>query len=93
MHIMEDKLISKILISENMKLAKEKVCSNKGAGGIDDINVEEIDECIKENWIRIKEEILSRNYKLQPVPRVEIPKENGGVRKLGIPTVMDRIVQ
>lgn len=93
MHVMEDKLISRILSSENMRIAKKRVCSNKGAGGIDGISVEEIDEYIKENWIRIKDEILSRSYKPQPVLRVEIPKESGGVRKLGIPTVMDRIIQ
>ena len=90
---MEDKIISQILNSENMHQAKMKVVSNKGAAGTDGISVEEIDEYIKENWARIRQEIIERRYKPQPVLRVEIPKPNGGKRKLGIPTVMDRIIQ
>ena len=86
---MEDKIISQILNPENMHKAKVKVISNKGTAGIDDISVEEIDEYIKENWARIRQEIIERRYKPQPVLRVEIPKPNGGKRKLGIPTVMD----
>ncbi len=90
---MEDKLISQILNPENMHQAKVKVISNKGAAGTDGISVEEIDQYIKENWARIRQEIIERRYKPQPVLRVEIPKPNGGKRKLGIPTVMDRIIQ
>ena len=90
---MEDKIINQILNPENMHQAKLKVISNKGASGIDGISVEEIDEYIKDNWTRIRQEIIERRYKPQPVLRVEIPKPNGGKRKLGIPTVMDRIIQ
>lgn len=90
---MEDNLISQILNPENMHQAKVKVISNKGAAGTDGISVKEIDEYIKENWARIRQEIIERRYKPQPVLRVEIPKANGGKRKLGIPTVMDRIIQ
>ena len=90
---MEDKIINQILNPENMHQAKIKVISNKGASGIDGISVEEIDEYIKENWARIRQEIIERRYTPQPVLRVEIPKPNGGKRKLGIPTVMDRIIQ
>lgn len=90
---MEDRLISQILNPENIHKAKVKVISNKGAAGTDGISVEEIDEYIKENWARIRQEIIQRRYKPQPVLRVEIPKPNGGKRKLGIPTVMDRIIQ
>ena len=74
-------------------MAYKKVKANKGAGGIDGINVENINEYLKENWIDIKTKILKRKYKPQPVLRVEIPKPNGGVRNLGIPTVVDRIIE
>ena len=86
-------LMDQILSRENMLLAYKKVKDNKGAEGIDDIRVDEIDEYLKENWEDIKERIRNRKYKPQPVLRVEIPKPNGGVRKLGIPTVMDRIIE
>ena len=93
MRIMKDELIVKILNSNNMLEATKKVIANKGASDVDGINVEEIKEYIKENWTRIRTEIIERRYKPQPVLRVEIPKANGGIRKLGIPTVMDRIIQ
>jgi len=86
-------LMEQILSRENMILAFKKVKANKGAGGIDNVSVDEIDEYLKENWDGIKERIRKRKYKPQPVLRVEIPKPNGGVRKLGIPTVMDRIIE
>lgn len=90
---MEDKIINQILNQENMHQAKVKVIFNKGTAGTDGISVKEIDEYIKANWARIRQEIIERRYKPQPVLRVEIPKPNGGKRKLGIPTVMDRIIQ
>jgi len=86
-------LMEQILSRENMLLAYKKVKANKGAGGIDNIGVDEIDEYLKENWEDIKKRIQKRKYKPQPVLRVEIPKANGGMRKLGIPTVMDRIIE
>ncbi len=86
-------LLEKILSKDNMNTAYRKVCMNKGAGGVDDVTVEELGEYIKENWERIREQIRRREYKPQPARRVEIPKPDGGVRKLGIPTVMDRVIQ
>lgn len=86
-------LLEKILSKDNMNLAYKKVCANKGAGGVDEVTVEELGEYIKENWESIREQIRKREYKPQPVRRVEIPKPSGGVRKLGIPTVMDRVIQ
>ena len=86
-------LLEKILSNENMNVAYKRVCANKGAGGVDDVTVDELGDYIKENWGDIKERIRQRQYKPQPVRRVEIPKPNGGVRKLGIPTVMDRVIQ
>jgi RNA-directed DNA polymerase len=86
-------LMDEILSRENMAQAYKKVKANKGAGGVDGIFIEEIQGYLKENWPSIKESILKRKYKPQPVLRVEIPKPEGGVRKLGIPTVVDRIIE
>ena len=85
--------MEQILSRGNMRMAYKKVKANKGAGGVDGISIEEVDEYLKENWTDIKEKILKRKYKPQPVLRVEIPKPNGGVRKLGIPTVVDRVIE
>ena len=87
------KLLEQILSRENMNLAYKKVKANKGAGGIDDVSVDEVYDYIKQNWKSIREKIKKRKYRPQPVLRVEIPKPDGGVRKLGIPTVMDRIIE
>ena len=86
-------LLEKILSKDNMNNAYKRVCSNKGAGGVDGVSVEELGDYIKENWDSIRNQIRNREYKPQPVRRVEIPKPNGGMRKLGIPTVMDRVIQ
>ena len=86
-------LMDEILSRENMMQAYKKVKANKGASGVDDIGVDEIAEYLKENWVDIRQRIRERKYKPQPVLRVEIPKPNGGVRKLGIPTVADRIIE
>ena len=85
--------MDEILSRENMMQAYKKVKANKGAGGVDDISVDEVAEYLKENWVDIRQKIRERKYKPQPVLRVEIPKPNGGVRKLGIPTVVDRIIE
>ena len=87
------KLLEQILSRENMNLAYKKVKANKGASGIDDVSVDEVYDYIKQNWKSIREKIQKRKYRPQPVLRVEIPKPDGGVRKLGIPTVMDRIIE
>ena len=87
------KLLNEILSRENMLVAYRKVISNKGASGVDGVTVEEIKDYVNQNWKGIKSQIKARNYRPQPVKRVEIPKPNGGIRKLGIPTVMDRIIQ
>lgn len=86
-------LLDRILSRGNMNLAYKRVKANNGAGGIDDVEVDELYSYIKENWKSIEEQIRQRAYKPQPVRRVEIPKPNGGKRKLGIPTVMDRVIQ
>ena len=86
-------LMEEILSRENMALAYKRVKANKGASGVDGISVDEIQEYLKENWPSIKERIQQRKYKPNPVLRVEIPKPSGGVRKLGIPSVVDRIIE
>ena len=87
------KLIEMILSSENVIKAQIRVTSNKGGAGIDGMHVNELDEYMHNDWERIKELILARKYKPAPVRRAEILKPNGGVRKLGIPTVLDRTIQ
>ena len=87
------KLLDKILSRENMLEAYNQVKSNKGSAGIDGITIEEMDDYLRQNWCLTKELIKQRKYKPQPVLRVEIPKPNGGIRQLGIPTVMDRMIQ
>ena len=86
-------LLEEILSRENMMLAYKKVKANKGASGIDGVTISEIDDYLKENWVNIRDKIRKRKYKPKPVRRVEIPKPNGGVRNLGVPTVVDRIIE
>ena len=86
-------LLEKILSDENIRQAQKRVYSNKGAGGVDGVTVQELADYMQEHWAGIKEEIRERKYKPQPVLRVEIPKESGGVRKLGIPCVVDRVIE
>lgn len=87
------KLIERILAKDNVREALYRVVANKGAAGIDGMKVEELRDYMNENWPSIRQSILERSYKPAPVRRVEIPKPNGGVRKLGIPTVVDRTIQ
>lgn len=86
-------MLEKILSDENIKTAYKKVYANKGAGGVDGVTVDELEEYLKANLNSIRQQIRARTYKPQPVLRVEIPKPNGGVRKLGIPTVVDRVIE
>ncbi len=78
---------------ENCLQAWKRVKSNKGSPGIDGMTVEELSGHLREHWPAIREHLLNGTYKPQPVKRVEIPKPDGGVRQLGIPTVLDRMVQ
>ena len=86
-------MLEKILSNENVEKAYKRVYANKGAGGVDGVTTKELEEYMRANWKGIKEQIRARTYKPQPVLRVEIPKPNGGVRKLGIPTVIDRVIE
>ena len=86
-------LLDKILNQENLNKAYKKVVSNKGVAGVDGVTVDEVANYIKERKEEIINKIKERKYKPQPVKRVQIPKENGKTRNLGIPTVIDRIIQ
>jgi len=86
-------LLEKILSRNNMNEAYKRVKAKNGAGGVEDMEIEDLPEYIRENWGSIKEQIRERKYKPQPVRRAEIPKPDGSKRKLGIPTVMDRVIQ
>ena len=86
-------LLEEILTRDNLNKAYKKVYQNKGASGVDGISVYEIKEYIQNNSDEILNQIRNRKYKPKPVRRVQIPKDNGKKRNLGIPTVMDRIIQ
>lgn len=78
---------------ENCKQALARVKANRGSAGVDGMTVEQLPEHLKQHWPAIREQLLSGTYRPQPVRRVEIPKPDGRMRKLGIPTVLDRFVQ
>ena len=86
-------LLDQILSRENMLRALRRVEQNKGSHGVDMMPVQNLRQHIVENWLSIKEEILKGTYEPMPVRRVEIPKPDGGIRLLGIPTVTDRLIQ
>ena len=87
-------LLERILTRENLKEAYKRVYANKGASGVDGVTVEELHEHLRVHKAEILENIRTRRYKPQPVRRVEIPKEEKGkVRELGIPAVVDRVIQ
>jgi RNA-directed DNA polymerase len=87
------RLLEKILERRNMFRALKQVRANKGAPGIDKITVKHIGGYLRRHWLKIKVDLLNGNYKPLPVRRKEIDKPDGGVRLLGIPTVLDRIIQ
>jgi RNA-directed DNA polymerase len=86
-------LMEQLVAKPNMTKAYRKVLANKGSAGIDKMEVEDLQNYLWGNWERIKMELLEGRYQPQAVRRVEIPKANGGKRKLGIPTVLDRLIQ
>jgi len=88
-----EQVMEEVCDRENLLRALRRVKSNKGSPGIDGMRVGELPGYLKQHWPGIREQLLSGTYAPQPVKRVEIPKPDGGVRKLGIPTVLDRFVQ
>jgi len=86
-------LIEEVLRKENLNKAYLQVFRNKGSAGVDGVSVNELKEYFRVHGDKIINDIVKRKYKPMPVKRVEIPKDNGKVRKLGIPTVVDRVIQ
>jgi RNA-directed DNA polymerase len=78
---------------ENLKKALVRVKRNKGAAGVDGMTIDELPAYLKEHWLTIRAQLLEGTYKPQPVRRIEIPKASGGLRPLGIPTVLDRFIE
>src|SRR5664280_1855870 len=88
-----EQLMEEVCGRENCKQALKRVKANKGSAGVDGMTVQQLPEYLKQHWPVIREQLLSGTYEPQPVRRVEIPKPDGGVRKLGIPTVLGRFLQ
>ncbi|MGB9825768.1 MAG: group II intron reverse transcriptase/maturase, partial [Desulfofundulus sp.] len=85
--------MEKVVARENMRAALKRVEENKGAGGIDRVQVADLRDLLREVWPQVREQLLQGTYQPKPVRRVEIPKPGGGTRLLGIPTVLDRLIQ
>lgn len=88
-----DHLMERVIEGRNVLKAMKRVMQNKGSPGVDGMNVEELPEHLQQNWEILRAEMLAGTYQPQPVRGVEIPKSGGGLRKLGIPTVLDRLIQ
>jgi len=88
-----EELMEEVVERENLKEALRRVKANKGSPGVDGMTVQQLPGYLKEHWPILRKQLLSGTYRPQPVKRVEIPKPDGGVRKLGIPTVLDRWIQ
>src|SRR6266702_3074608 len=89
-----NRLMEEVCERENLKETLRRVKANKGSAGVDGMTVDEITGYLKQHWPAIREQLLNGTYEPKPVRRVEIPKpDGGGVRKLGIPSVLDRFIQ
>ena len=87
-----DRLMEEIVARENLKDAVQRVKANNGRAGVDGMTIGGITD-LKQHWPAIRVQLLNGTYEPKPVRRVEIPKPDGGVRQLGIPTVLDRFIQ
>ena len=88
----EEQLMERVMERENLVPALKRVEQNKGRAGVDGMEIEELRPFLKANWPAIRQDLLRGRYCPQPVRRAKIPKPDGGVRKLGIPTVLDRFI-
>ena len=86
-------LMEQVVAADNMRRALKRVRANKGSPGVDGMTVQQLPEFLKDAWPRIRQALREGTYQPQPVRRVEIPKPDGGQRQLGIPTVVDRLIQ
>jgi RNA-directed DNA polymerase len=89
----DDALMERVVAHSNMAQAYERVVRNRGAAGVDDLTTGELKGWLKSHWPSVKQALLEGRYQPQAVRRVDIPKPNGGVRTLGVPTVVDRLIQ
>jgi RNA-directed DNA polymerase len=88
-----DSLMEEVCQRDNLWQALRRVQANQGAPGVDGMTVRKLPKYLKRHWLKIRKQLLTGTYEPQPVKRVEIPKPDGGVRKLGIPTALDRFIQ
>jgi RNA-directed DNA polymerase len=88
-----ERMMEEICEKENCREALRRVKANKGSPGVDAMSVDELSGYLVQHWPEIRAQLLSGSYRPQPVRRVEIPKPDGGMRKLGVPTVLDRLIQ
>src|ERR1700675_4911543 len=88
-----EQLMEEVCARGNLVRAGKRVRSNKGGPGGDGMTIEDAKACLREHWLNIRSQLLSGTYQPQPVKRVEIPKPDGGIRKLGVPCVVDRLIQ
>ena len=89
----QERLMEEVCDRKNLEIAWKRVRKNKGSPGVDGMTIEETREYLKEHWPTIRDQLLEGTYSPQPVKRVNIPKPDGGVRKLGVPCVIDRLIQ
>jgi RNA-directed DNA polymerase len=89
----DERLMERVVERHDLWTALARVNANGGSPGIDGMTVEELPDSLRQHWPEIRVGLLSGSYRPSPVRRVEIPKPGGGVRKLGIPTVLDRLIQ
>ncbi|MBA6339427.1 group II intron reverse transcriptase/maturase, partial [Colwellia sp. MB02u-10] len=90
---LHDNLFEQVLAPTNLDLAWQRVKANKGSAGVDGMSIDDFPKYAQANWDAIKAELINGTYRPQPALRVEIPKPDGGKRLLGIPTIIDRIIQ
>ena len=88
-----ESLMEEICSPDNLKRALQRVCQNRGAPGVDGMTVQALPKYLGDHWSQIRGQLLEGTYKPRAIQRIEIPKPEGGVRKLGVPTVLDRLVQ
>src|ERR1700730_18225170 len=88
-----EQLMEEVCDRENLERAWKRVRRNKGSPGVDGMTIDDAKAFLRQHWPNIRSQLLDGNYRPQPVKRVEIPKPDGGVRKLGVPCVVDRLIQ
>jgi RNA-directed DNA polymerase len=93
MRTLTQRLMEQVVSADNMRHALKRVRENRGSAGVDGRTVGELPDYLRTHWPRIRQELLEGTYQPQPVKRVAMPRPDGGVRLLGIPTVVDRLVQ